>query len=224
MKQRKIYYVPGMISLIFLPLLCVCYLENNKTIERCVEITSPERYQPNRNDGELHFDTTLLSRTEYKRKYIDFELNGDVLNDKQTIDLFNSKLLEITKKEDTITGIHINIKDGSKYQSMIEIIDICKKDSFRPKYAFYDNEFWYIYSKQNDSIKNSIRNKLKLTKANSHSGLFVNDVSYISSELPFWRNNNFASNILKFWPFFILFGLFFIISIRYTINKYIKNK
>ena len=33
MKQRKIYYVPGMISLIFLPILCVWYLNKHKNIE-----------------------------------------------------------------------------------------------------------------------------------------------------------------------------------------------
>jgi len=223
MKRRKIYYVPGMISLILLPILCVWYLNDNKNVERCIELSTPERYIPNRNYGRLHFDTTLLSLPENKRKYINFKMNGNVINDENELISFNNHLLDIVKNEDTINGLHVTFEDNAKYNSFIKVIDICKKDSFWPLYAPYDNEFWYIHYNRNDSIKEFIRQRLKSTKNNSQSGYWTNDVVYIKPELPFWENNSLLSNSLKFWPFFIIYIVFSIISIRYIRNNYIKK-
>jgi len=223
MKSCKIYYVPGMISLIFLPILCVLYLNKHKNIEECVVLCSPERYIPNQiYDKNIRFDTTLLSLPENKREYIDFELNGDIINDKNTLSSFNCKLLKIIENEDTITGLHINIKDSTKYLSMIKVIDICTKDSFSSIYAFYDNEFWYIHHKTNDSIKEVIRHRLKSTKNNSQGIYGANDVVYSKPKLTFWENNSLLSNSLKLLPFFLIFLIFSIISIRYIRNNYIK--
>jgi hypothetical protein len=216
MKRRKIYYVPGMISLIFLPILCIWYLNEHKNVERCIDIASPQRYRPN---NDHRFDTTLLSLPENKREYINSELTGNIANDRATLDSFNFKLKNIIKNKDTKTGLHINIKDSTKYISMIEIIDICKKDSFLPTYLFYDNEFWYFHREWNDSIKRIIiERRLKDSKDNSLNKYWSSDVVYIKHELPFWENNSFLSNSLKFWPFFTIYILFSIISIRYIRN------
>ncbi len=95
MKRRKIYYVPGMISLIFLPILCVWYLNEHKNVERCIDIASPQRYSPN---NDHRFDTTLLSLPENKREYINSELTGNIANDRATLDTFNFKLKNIIKR------------------------------------------------------------------------------------------------------------------------------
>jgi len=220
MKRRKIYYVPGMISLIFLPVLCVWYLNEHKNVERCIDIVFPQRYSP---INDHRFDTTSLSLPENKRKYINYKLTGNIANDRATLDSFNLKLLNIFKNKDTKTGLHINIKDSAKYISMIEIIDICKKDSFWPAYFFYDNEFWYFHREWNDSIKKVIKDRLKNSESNSYSDFLVSDVVYIKPELPFWENNSLLSNSLKLWPFFIIYILFSIISILYIKNKQLNN-
>jgi len=222
MKRRKIYYVPGMISLIFLPILCVWYLNEHKNVQRCIELCAPERYIPNKNDGRLHFDTTLLSLPENKRKYINFKMNGNFINDENELTSFNNHVLDIVENEDTINGLHITFEDNAKYNTFIKVIDICKKDSFRPSYLFYDNEFWYFHREWNDSIKKVIKDRFKNSKSNSHSDFFVNDVVYIKPELPFWENNSLLSNSLKLWPLFLVFIAFSIISIRYIKNKTTK--
>ena len=162
MKRRRIWYVPGMISLICLPVLCIWYLNDHKNIQSQLELSTPERYTPNIDyKGGRRFDTTLLSLPENKRKYIEFKLNGEIENDKIVLNSFNKRLLQIIKNNDTINGLHIIIGDNTKYSSFINVIDICKKDSFRPCYAPYDNEFWYFHINTNESIKNIIRNKIK---------------------------------------------------------------
>ena len=221
MKRRKIYYVPGMISLIFLPILSVWYLNKHENVQRCIDIVFPQRYSP---FNDHRFDTTLLSLPENKRKYINYELTGNIANDRATLDSFNLKLLNIVKNKDTKTGLHINIKDSAKYISMIEIIDICNKDTFWPGYLFYDNEFWYSHREWNDSIKKIITERRLNLKDHSFNDYYNSDVVYIKPKLAFGENNGFLSDALKFWLFFLIFIVFCTISIRYVINNYIKNK
>ena len=156
---------------------------------------------------------------ENKRKYINYELTGNISNDRATLDSFNLKLLNIVKNKDTKTGLHINIKDSAKYISMIEIIDICNKDTFWPRYLFYDNEFWYSHREWNDSIKKIITERRLKLKYHSINEYWSSDVVYIKPELPFWENNSFLSNSLILWPFFFIYILFLIISLYYFKNK-----
>ena len=72
MKRRKIYYVPGMISLICLPVLCIWYLNEHKNFLRVLEISYAAKYIPNHDyKNQIRFDTTSLSLPENKRKYYD---------------------------------------------------------------------------------------------------------------------------------------------------------
>lgn len=228
MKRNKIYYVPGMISLICLPILCVWYLNENKNIERCIELSSPTRYIPNQAYyNKPRFDTTLLSIPENKRKYIDFELNGNIIKDINTLNYFKSKLLKIIENKDIKTGLHINIKDSTKYLSMIKIIDICRTDSFSPCYLFYDNDFFYLHKEFCDSIKQiiRIRNREKINNVRDYSSL-DNDVIYIIPKKTLIDKIKEVTNTLKLIEFFallIIFIVFSIISIRYIRNKYIKT-
>ena len=76
MNRRKIYYVPGMISLILLPVLCIWYLERNKVEERCILVYSCSRYLPeNHEKNILCFDTTVLSQPRMKRLYAVYNID-----------------------------------------------------------------------------------------------------------------------------------------------------
>jgi len=222
MKRHKIYYVPGMISLICLPILCIWYLNENKNIERCIILVSAQRYVPNQvYENNLRFDTTVLSQPEYKRKYIEFKLNGDIINDKNTLNSFNSKLLKIIEDKDTITGLHINIKDNTKYLSMIKVIDICRTDSFSSRYLFYDNDFFYSHKEVSDSIKQIIRSR----KNSIDNNYLESDVVYIKPTKTITTKFKEMTNTLKLiecGALFIIFIAFSILSISYIRNKYIK--
>jgi len=223
MKSRKIYYVPGMISLICLPILCIWYLNDNKIIERCIILISPQRYVPNQvYENNLRFDTTVLSQPEYKRKYIEFKLNGDIINDKNTLNSFNSKLIKIIEDKDTITGLHINIKDNTKYLSMIKVIDICRTDSFSSCYLFYDNDFFYLHKEVSDSIKQIIRSR----KNSINNNYFESDVVYVIPTKTITAKFKETTNTLKLiecGTLFIIYIVFSILSISYIKNKYIKT-
>jgi hypothetical protein len=212
--------VPGMISLILLPVLCVWFLQKNYHEERCVEIGMPLRYDPNRqkDSKNIRFDTTLLSRKEYKRNYVNFELNGNAIHDKNTLKSFNEQLLKIVENDDTINGLHINIKNSAKYSSMIEIIDICKKDSsssFYAGYCFYDNEFWYFHCK-----------RPKKTEEEEYISVYGGGccVYDIPSEEEDFNTFFQDKNIIKMKYFFVIFLAFSLISIFYIWYNFIKKR
>ena len=142
MKRHKIYYVPGMISLIFLPILCIWYLEKNKNIERCFEVSYAQKYN---KEAESHrFDTTMLSLPEYKRQYIEVLISNIDVKNNTAFEIIQSKLNEILRSKNKQLGIHIIFSDNSKYDSYIRTIDIIES-SFKTHSAFHrssaDNGF-----------------------------------------------------------------------------------
>jgi hypothetical protein len=198
-------------------------LNEHKITERCIELSSPQRYFPNQvYENNLRFDTTLLSQPEYKRKYIEFKLNGDIINDKNTLNSFNSKLLKIIEDKDTITGLHINIKDSTKYLSMIKVIDICRTDSFSSCYLFYDNDFFYLHKEVSDSIKQIIRSR----KNSINNNYFESDVVYVIPTKTITTKFKEMTNTLKLIEcgiLFIIYIVFSILSINFIRNKYSKT-
>ena len=226
MKNRKINYIPGMISLILLPALCVWYLNKYKIEERCVELSSPKRYIPNQiYTNNFRFDTTSLSLPENKRNYVDFELNGDIANNYRVLDSFNSHVIKIFKNKDIKVGLHINIKDNTPYSFIIKIIDICQKDSFKSCYCFYDNGFWYFHRSLNKIEKQQAIYWIK-TLDNNHLNTKLIEGCKIYTIIKNPEKNTLMNRIkiyLMVWPFFLILILFSIISIRYIRNNYIKT-
>lgn len=160
MKRRKIYYVPGMISLIFLPILCVWYLNEHKNVERCFEVSYAQEYN---KEAENHrFDTSMLSLPEYKRQYIEVFISNSNVKNKSAFAIVQRKLNQILKNKDKHSGIHIIFSDNSKYESYIKAIDIIensfKKHSAFHTYCPYTNNIWVLYIKSNNQVKNNIPN------------------------------------------------------------------
>jgi len=215
MKSHKIYYVPGMISLILLPILCVLYLNEHKNIERCLGIQLAVKYHPHKSECFVPFDTSALSAPQNKRNFTEIRLCGNEVEDKIKLDSFNSGVLKAIRDNDTINGFHITFGDNVKYSNYIRAFDICQLDSLLPTYLPFENNLWYFHSQFIKKNKEEliIRQK-KITK----SRLINEELNY--NNLHFTERNK---NALKLWPFFLILILFSIISIRYIRNNYIKT-
>ena len=209
MKRRKIYYVPGMISLIFLPILCVWYLERNKNVERCFEVSYAQKYY---KEAKSHrFDTTMLSLPEYKRQYIDVFISKSDAKNNISFSIIQNKLNEILRSKNKQLGIHIIFSDDSKYDSYIRTIDILessfKTQSAHHTYCPYSNNIWVLY----------------LIDANKVSKPIEHCCRYI--ELPTNTDLDIKKDKLNLYIILIVTYLLFTgLAIHYTINKYIKNK
>jgi hypothetical protein len=201
-----------MISLILLPVLCIWVLKKQDYVERCMPINMPSIYHPNLPKNAKVFD--IQSILEVKRNYIHFELNGNRVDDKGTLSSFRNKLLKIVEVEDTITGLHIDIRENVKYGSIIELLDICKQDTFAAAYLLQDNELWYFHGKKvSDREKEERRERYNAYK-NDQSKENFTDKNYA-----FFHNEG----IIRMRYFFILFLLFSIISFFYTKNNFWKK-
>ena len=144
-KKKRIYYVPGLISLIGLPILCCIYLHNNFRQERVLVVTFAEKYDKNR-EKHTTYDTTILSEPEYKREYIHIELNGNRIYDQTRINIFRESTLKIMRNKDSTNGVHLIFGDGSKYGSFIQVLNNFRIDSI-PNYMCSENHVWMLYIK-----------------------------------------------------------------------------
>ena len=209
MKQRKIYYVPGMISLIFLPILCVWYLNKHKNIERCFEVSYAQKY--NKGAENHRFDTTMLALPEYKRQYLEVSINNSDVDNNNAFAIIQSKLDQILRNKNKQLGIHIIFSDDSKYDSYIRTIDILensfKAHSVHHTYCPYNNNIWVFY----------------YIDANKVSMALEHHYKYI--EYPLSSELDIKNDRLKLYIILIsIFVLFTGLSLYYTINNLTKNK
>lgn len=207
MKSRRIYYVPGMISLIFLPILCVWYLEKNKKIERCIEISYASKYD---KISDYHrFDTSSLSLPENKRVYTDIYLSGDESRNQIVFNSLTEKLDSILKNKNRKTGIHISFSDECSYNSYVRSLDIIescfKMHSAYHTYCPYQNNIWVFYYRDMDDVR-------------IHEDHYIQYYNEDSNKKDGSKNNQFLYIVLINILLFIS-----IISMQYTFKNYIKT-
>ena len=101
--HKKIYYVPGTLTLILLPVFCYFYLKQFIKSERVIETTVFEVYRPHLDeDCSRRFDTSMLSGPLIKRNYATIELTGGANLDKDKLKSFQENLEKIYKMKDTV--------------------------------------------------------------------------------------------------------------------------
>lgn len=219
-KRYKIHYVPGMISLIFLPILCIWFLKKNYYEERCMPINMPSKYDPNKPKGVVRFDTTCLSDPENRRIYTTFKFDGDAMVDKANLAASVALLKQIANTQDTINGVHFVLGNNAKYETFIEILDLCAYTEslslYIPMYIAYENEIWYIHPKIKDARKRPQRqyqDNVAYASTPAEKEQFTDKISTFFHD----------ENIIKMKYFFLVFFLFSAISIFYTWNNFIKG-
>lgn len=209
MKRLKIYYVPGMISLIFLPILCVCYLNEHKNIERCFEVSYAQKHK---KEAENHrFDTTMLALPEYKRQYLEVSISNSDVENNNAFAIIQSKLNQILRNKNKQLGIHIIFSDDSKYDSYIRTIDILessfKTHSAHHTYCPYSNNIWVFYLIDADKVSKPLKSYYRNIELSTNSELDI-------------KKEKHKLYIILISIYLLFTGL----SLYYTINNYIKNK
>lgn len=144
LRRKKIFYVPGMISIIFIPLLCLFYF-----------------YKTDAFEVNVGMDLTLgdeKSFLEYKvatsRKYKIFNLDKNEPVNKKSLDEMRFYLRQLIKKKDTINGIVAHFGFQTKYDVFIDVLNALVIEE-APAYALYKDNF-YIWGGLNTSKKVAI--------------------------------------------------------------------
>lgn len=208
--RRKLYYVPGMISLILLPILCYNYLRQFKKDERCKEVVFCSRYSP-QYKGMMRFDTSFLSRPKTKRAWQIVELNGIETEDDSKLAMFRLRVREMIKQKDSIHGIHLLFLENAKYGSFIKSLDICEQEGLLI-YAAFENNLWALYLNWDEESLKKIKKRKKERLAENNAEIME-------------RKNRDASNssiglndILKVWPVLAILVLLSFVSLRKVVR------
>lgn len=136
-KHRKIFYVPGMISLVILPIFLLVYISQNKFLE--------EEYSIDLGLPDTDFIKEF--RKEYgfpfQRNYKIFNFNGTLKSNEATLQKFQLALRYQNKNRDTLNGLKLLMGKKMTYDVYIRILDILTMEE-TPTYMDYENVIWVI--------------------------------------------------------------------------------
>jgi len=128
---RRLYYSPGLISIILLPILCLFYLKSNHVFEKygVIDITFA---LPDTNDifGKIP-----------KRDYLEINLTGNDQEDKSKFDHAQSELRKLVYDSSGTKGVRFHFGEKAKYKTFISALNILSAENVRT-YAPKDNDIW----------------------------------------------------------------------------------
>jgi hypothetical protein len=145
-KRKKIFYVPGMISLVLIPLFCFYHFYKVDAFEvpRAMNLSIPVG-----NDFEEYKIASL-------RKYKVFNFDGSDL-EKKKLNEMKLYLRKLRIEKDTVNGIKMHFDSKSYYQTFITTLDILVEED-APAWAINDNDIYVLgtsntYKKVKDTIE-----------------------------------------------------------------------
>lgn len=210
---NRIYYSAGLISLVLLPILCLCYLNNRKAFrkERVMEIN--------------WWSDNVYKYTNYKipyfihpeRKFIDINLTANDKENKIKLDFAQLEIRQMVSTKDTINAVHFYFADNAKYWTLIRAFDICNIEKAK-MYVPKGNDVWVFYY--------TLKPKVILTdnmKPVCGNAMLLDDVVFIN---PYEQVDNEKSEVSKYIfeiakkysVFAILFMLMTFLAIRKIFN------
>jgi hypothetical protein len=139
-RTRKLFYAPGLISLIGLLLSLPSFYKNNSPVKQCY-LTS--YVVPDCNgDPEMfyQFSKCNLESEMGKRRQIKFTLDNNKEENKSKMEMIQYEALKLKYTEDTSNVILINLTDSIIYGDFVSIVDMCEADGHK-LYASWDNKF-----------------------------------------------------------------------------------
>lgn len=191
-RHKKIYYTPGLISLVFLPLLILWHLNKEGVFNRFsvieINIWSP--------DWEIPHYSEPLQDGHPKRNYTQIRMTGHEQEDNIKLSFAQLSMRELKLSEDVTEGIHIHFGDSSKYWALVKAIDICTFEQIK-SWTLYKNELW-IFNLKKDPSKTPPPEFPK----------FVCGYYYDTPKVPEMSLNEIVLfHLSRFYPLFILFIL-----------------
>jgi hypothetical protein len=122
-RRTLIWYNPGMISLVLLPVFCLCSLNRAGYFEKQniipVFCITKEFYDPSRN-GNI----TFIRPPD--RRNLEILLDGNEGDVKNRLDYAQRYVGQIALEHDTLKGILFRFAEGAKYWMFVRALDICK--------------------------------------------------------------------------------------------------
>ena|SRR6218665_1828477 len=207
-KRKKIFYVPGMISLVFIPLICMVYFYKTDAFvnKGCIGVWFPS-------------DSLATQKfLSLERKYKVYDFNSSEIEESTNLNNLQSELRKLNRENDTIKGIQIHLGNKMNYQVYVRILDILLIEGM-PNYLQYNNDFFVLMipkPKPDKSLK-----KFKVFVCGSGS-LNVGANDWLKEEQEA-RRKYVLSLVRKYWILFL--GYFGLVLINiFALVKFNKNR
>jgi len=142
-KHKKIYYSPGLISLLILPFVFIS--QSYKQMQRNTFGVIPIYFA----DTEL-YKTYPESFTRFKgsyppkRSYTEITFTGNDVYNQTKLAFAQIRIREILAQNDSINGLHFMFGDSSTYGIFVKTIDILRKEGAE-SYMALDNNLWFYH-------------------------------------------------------------------------------
>lgn len=125
--MKKRYYIPGIFSIVLLPILGIWYMNQHNYFQKLsahsfMYMDFEEAKRVNEEEGNDFFSTDEL----FKRIYKEVILNHDK-HDAITFDYIDQFVNHVVQTKDTINGLQIHFGKNATYNEFIEVLNIFDK-------------------------------------------------------------------------------------------------
>ena len=203
-KRKKIYYVPGLISLFFLPVLLV--LKDNHEINRTKQFSI--EYLTLLESDKKYYDYEIPA----KRDFINVKIDDNTKNDSLRFIFIKNFAQSLDQSKDTVIGLKIIFNNTIKYATFIETLNSLLKAKCQTYIPIEDTLFVYYMNRTDSCPKCNIPNDWACHKRIE----LIDDVIIVQErqkELWLERKNNFIFH-MHYWPIFFIYSVLVILSIK----------
>jgi len=205
-KRKKIFYVPGIISLVFIPLLCLyswCRKDVFKS-EGCIDVYFSEKSLAKSNLESI------------KRNYQVFNFNSSEILESKGLKNLQAVLRKMNRENDTINGVQIHLGNKMAYEVYVRILDILAIEQM-PTYQQYNNDFFVLILPKPKVDKN-LREITPIT-----CGYWEANKEFILKERKEKQFQYVLALYKKYWYLFLAYLGIVVLNI-FTLVKFNKTK
>lgn len=205
-KRKRIFYVPGIISLVFIPLLCLYswYKKDVFKSEGCIDIYFPEK------------SFTESNLESIKRNYQVFNFNSSEILESKDLKNLQAVLRKMNRENDTINGVQIHLGNKMAYEVYVRILDILAIEQM-PTYQQYNNDFFVLMLPKPKADKN-LREITPIT-----CGYWEANKEFILKERKEKQFQYVLALYKKYWYLFLAYLGIVVLNI-FTLVKFNKTK
>lgn len=146
-KHKTIFYVPGMISLVVLPIICIWYIFSNgyfvdyKSMDYAID---------------EQFSKKIIKKDPKAvlRNNITYEFNSSLEEEKTKLDNFQLATRKLHQSNDSINGIKVHFGKQMSYEVFIRILDIQAIEKTNTFYQI-DNDLYVLGNITRKTVKST---------------------------------------------------------------------
>jgi len=208
---KKIYF-PGLISLVFLPVLIVGSFLYHQYFDKMTVLQID--WVTNKSIGCYFGNCDSVFDISKFRKFKSAALTGDLTNDESVFTYLQKKVNDLRLFNDTTLAYSVAFSQKTKYEDMVRVIDISKNSGNKNiRTIVYGNRVLVWATRRNAEKKYPIIHPIDID-----SDFGVPDDPVTSFEVFLRKITGPSKRLIAFWPS----GIAFILLVWFGIRK--KNK